>query len=147
MGEFISLIHLIEASLTVFSKIRKEIDPKTDVSVPVKTERLLVELLFLNSEMSLYALIVIAAGFWWMFSRSLPLFWPTVWLVGLSLLQFIRVLHVRKFLKTPDEERGDCVTHVKLFWLMGSFSTLSWSAALLFFTVRLWIPSSSFTPL
>lgn len=98
-----------------------------------KTERRLVELLFMNSEMALYGLIAIAAGFWWIFSKSLPLFWPTVWALGFSSLQLLRVRHIRHFLKTPEEERGDCLFHVKIFWLLGSLSTLTWSAALLFF--------------
>ena len=87
----------------------------------------------MNSEMALYALIAIAAGFWWIFSRSLPLFWPTVWALGLGTLQLVRVWHIRHFLKTPEEQRGDCVFHVKVFWLLGSLSTLTWSAALMFF--------------
>ena len=124
---------IIHSTITMFSEIRKEMDPAADASVVAKTERRLVELLFLNSEMSLYALMVVAGGFWWMFTRSLPLFWPTVWAGGLSLLQLVRVWHLRKFLNMPEEERGDYVTHVKIFWLMGCASTLIWSAALLFF--------------
>ena len=117
----------------MFSALNKEMDPVTDISVAAKTERRLAELLFLNSEMALYAMMAIAAGFWWVLSRSVPYFWPTVWASIVCGLQIIRLMHIRLFLKTPEEQRGDCRSHIKWFWMLGSLSALSWSAALVFF--------------
>ena len=61
MGRSSHLTSIIQASLSIFSDIRKELDPTADAGVAAKTERRLVELLFMNSEMALYALIAIAA--------------------------------------------------------------------------------------
>ena len=117
----------------MFTDGQRDVDPATDASVAAKTERRLAELLFLNSEMSLYAMMAIAAGFWWILSRSVPYFWPTAWALTVCGLQIVRVIHIRIFLKIPEEARGDCWSQIKWFWFLGSFSALTWSGALMFF--------------
>ena len=117
----------------MFSDLKKEIASTTDTSLASKTERRLAELLFLNSEMTLYAFMAIAVAFWWLFTRSVPYLWPTTWTLSVCVLQLIRVGHIRHFLKLSEESRDDCKSHIRLFWCLGSLSALLWSAALLFF--------------
>ena len=78
-------------------------------------------------------MMAIGAGFWWILTRSVSYFWPSIWVTAVCGLQLIRVLHIRRFLKFSEEQRGDCISHVKQFWLLGSLSALTWSSALLFF--------------
>lgn len=113
---------------------QKEIPNVGDPEIARKTEYRLVELLFQNSEFALYALTALGFGFWWIFTQSNPYLWPSIWLVGFTLLQFARLFHIRSFLSQGSQNKANYGKHVYLFWLLSFSTTLVWSSALVFFS-------------
>jgi len=56
---------------------QKEMPFGDDQDIAKKTEHRLVKLLILNSEFSLYALIALVLGFYWLLTRFHGFIWPT----------------------------------------------------------------------
>ncbi len=76
----------------------------------------------------------IGFGFWWIFTQSNPYLWPSIWLVGFTLLQLARLFHIRSFLNQDSQNKTNYSKHVYLFWLLSFSTTLVWSSALVFFS-------------
>lgn len=103
-----------------------------DQEVAKKTEHRLVELLILNSEFSLYALIVLVLGFYWILTQFHGFLWPTAWVVGFAGLLVFRAVHMRRFYKRTEPERRYNRT-INVYWIAASLTALYWSSLLIFF--------------